>query len=293
VADPAATGPYAYAEVDDSTVSSLSGDTVPLHYAYPTSGPTAGPYPVVVIAPGFEIPASVYYVYAEWLAGFGYVAIVDAYAQNPFAPNHVAAAQDLSAAVDYATTANTTATSPLYGLVDLTKVGVSGHSLGGKLAILAASMDTRFIASLTLDAVDGSMNCSATLCPNAISVLPLPIPTGFLGETLDEMGTVPCAPQSDNFQTLYGKAGSPSLEVTIAGAGHMSFVSSISACGLVCSFCQTPTAPQAQVISLAESYLVAFYELNLRGNAGYQTYLTGAEAQARYVQTNQATIASK
>ena len=44
---------------------------------------------------------------------------------------------------------------------------------------------------------------------------------------------------------------------------------------------------------MAESYLVAFYELYLRGNAGYATYLTGPVAQSRYVATGEATITAK
>jgi hypothetical protein len=47
------------------------------------------------------------------------------------------------------------------------------------------------------------------------------------------------------------------------------------------------------VSALARSYVVAFYERHLRGNVGYDAYLTGAEAQARYVATNLATIESK
>ena len=151
VPDPAAKGPYTYKEGDDTTTSKLSGDSVTLHYAYPTSGPAPGPYPVVVIAPGFEIPPDQYYVYAEWLAAFGYVAIVDGYPQSLFSPNHVAAAQDLSAALDWATAKSSASSGVLSGLVDLTRAGVSGHSLGGKLSILADSMDPRFKASLLLE----------------------------------------------------------------------------------------------------------------------------------------------
>jgi hypothetical protein len=39
--------------------------------------------------------------------------------------------------------------------------------------------------------------------------------------------------------------------------------------------------------------VVAFYERHLRGDLAHDTYLTGAQAQARYVATNQATILSK
>jgi predicted dienelactone hydrolase len=251
---------------------------------------------VVVFAPGFQIPPDQYLNYAQALAGFGYVAIIAGYPQNLFAPNHVAAAEDLSAALDWAMASTTDSTSPLFGLVSTTAAGVSGHSLGGKLAILAAAADSRFQASITLDAVDGSMDCSAQQCPNAIDALPLPIPTGFLGETLDSSGGIlgmSCAPADENYDTLYQKASSPSLEVTVLGASHMSFVSDPATCGLVCSVCQAPTAPQAQVLSLAQAYLVAFYERYLRGNTGYDTYLDGAAAQSAYVATQQATLLSK
>jgi hypothetical protein len=211
-----------------------------------------------------------------------------------FSPDHVAAAEDLSAALDWASTANTTSSSALFGLVDLSLAGVSGHSLGGKLSILAFSMDARFKAGLLLDPVDGSMSCSAQLCPDAISVRPLAVPLGFLGETLDETGTFQaCAPANENYLTLYQAANSPSFAVTLTGAGHMSFVESISSCGLVCELCQTPTASQDQVIGIADAYLVAFYERYLRGNTAYDAYLTGAIAQSRYVAMGEATIQSK
>jgi hypothetical protein len=155
-------------------------------------------------------------------------------------------------------------------------------------------MDSRFRAGLLLDPVDGSMSCAAQLCPTALADLPLAVPLGFLGETLDATGTFQsCAPANENYLTLYQAASSPSFAVTLAGAGHMSFVESISSCGLVCSLCQTPTAPQAQVIGIAEAYLVAFYQRYLRGITAYDAYLTGSVAQSRYVASGEATIQSK
>ena len=44
---------------------------------------------------------------------------------------------------------------------------------------------------------------------------------------------------------------------------------------------------------MAKAYVVAFYERWLRGNTAYDTYLGGAQGQARYVATNQVTIVSK
>ena len=98
---------------------------------------------------------------------------------------------------------------------------------------------------------------------------------------------------ASNFQTFYAQASTPSLEVTAAGANHMSFLDDVSTCGFVCSFCKAATASNAQINGMARAFMIAFYERNLRGNAAYDAYLTGAQAQARYVTTSRATIGSK
>ena len=54
-----------------------------------------------------------------------------------------------------------------------------------------------------------------------------------------------------------------------------------------------PTLGALVVAGMARALMVAFYERHLRGNAAYDTYLTGADATARYVTTSQATIVSK
>ncbi|MFS8069859.1 MAG: chlorophyllase/cutinase-like alpha/beta fold protein, partial [Byssovorax sp.] len=124
----------------------------------------------------------------------------------------------------------------------------------------------------------------------------LTIPTVFLGETIDSTAGgfgQACAPAADNYTTFYAGAKTPSLAVTVTGANHMSFLDDTASCGFTCSFCKMATAPNAQVNAMARAYVVAFYERHLRGDLGYDTYLTGAQAQARYVATKQATIQSK
>ena len=173
---------------------------------------------------------------------------------------------------------------------------MSGHSLGGKLALLAATYDPRVKASFVLDPVDGATNgCTQPQCVVVKDLMPsLDIPTGFVGETSDSTSNLQaCAPASDNFQTFWAKANAPSVEITALGANHMSFLDDTSTCGLVCSFCNAATAPNAQVNAMARALMVAFYERHLRGTTAYDAFLTGAFAQARYVATNEATIASK
>lgn len=290
--DPNVDGPYTFAELDSQYVTTASGNTVAVHVAHPTAGPTSGPYPVVVIAHGFQLPGSQYYGYAKRLASFGYVAIVPDYPAGFTGVNNVKNAQDLVFAIDWAA-----AKPELAGQVDVMNVGMTGHSMGGKLAILAASMDSRVRASITLDPVDSSMSCNPTDCPDASSLTgSLGIPTGYIGETTDATAGgfgQACAPAADNFTTFYSGAATPSLEVTVLGANHMSFLDSVATCGFICSFCNAATAQNAPVNALSKAMVTAFYERHLRNITGYDSFLTGADAQARYVGTGQATIVSK
>jgi pimeloyl-ACP methyl ester carboxylesterase len=175
-----------------------------------------------------------------------------------------------------------------------------GHSRGGKAAVLAAARDPRFAAVLGLDPVDSKppLGCDAqTECPDSRDALAsLSIPSAFLGETTDATGGgfgQACAPADGNYATYYAKARSPSLEVTIAGANHVSFVDDPTACGVTCSFCKAATAKQADVLGLAYAMSVAFFERHLRGATSYQAYLDGAKAQALWASTGLAAIRSK
>jgi hypothetical protein len=155
-------------------------------------------------------------------------------------------------------------------------------------------MDDRVRASITLDPVDSATMCDMQKCPDVSAMLPIDIPLGFVGETLDSMGGgMLCAPAADNFMTYYANATAPTLAVTVLGANHMSFIDDVDSCGFVCGFCKPATLENDVVTALARAYVVAFYGRHLKAEPGYDTYLTGAEAQARYVDTDLAEIVSK
>ena len=290
VSDPNAPGPYAFEEVVEDITVPATDSTFEVTALIPSSGPSDGPYPVVVIAHGFQLPASQYRNYAERLASFGYVAILADYPTSFFGLSHVDVANDLLGALDWAATADA-----LAGQVDVTAVGMTGHSLGGKASLLAATLDDRVDAVIALDPVDSSMSCSPQDCPDVSSLMSaLQIPTGFLGEPLDGAGGFqPCAPAADNYQTFYAGALSPSFEVTVLGANHMSFLDDVASCGFTCSFCNMAMLDNATVNGMSRAYVVAFYERHLRNNTGYDTYLTGQKAQDLYVTPGIATIVSK
>jgi dienelactone hydrolase len=274
LADPSKPGPFATSASDATANVPATGHAVPMHCVVPDA---AGPHPVVLIAHGFQLPAAQYYGYADRLGSHGYVACTADFPAG-FSPNHAQSAQDLVGALDWVLGASAAAGNPLSGKIDPGLVGVMGHSLGGKLSVLAAATDTRFRAVLGLDPVDSAMLCNPTDCPDASDALPLAIPTAFLGETLDStagLGGQACAPAADNFQTFYASAGSPSYSLTLAGANHMSFLDDPATCGLVCSFCKPATLDHAKAIAVARTTTVAFFERRLRNRAEYEDWLTG------------------
>ncbi len=287
--DPSAPGPQPIAENDATASIAATGDSIAIHVAYPTA---AGPFPIVVFAHGFQLPMSQYYAYVTRLASFGYVALTADFPTSFAGNDNPREAKDLVGAIDWAKSDATVGPKS-----DDSRVGMSGHSLGGKLALLAATYDPRVKAAFVLDPVDsgGPSGCTQPQCVVVKDLMPgLAIPTGFVGETTDSTGSFQaCAPAADNFTTFYAKTNSPSLEVTALGANHMSFLDDEASCGVTCSFCNPATAPNAQVHDMARALMVAFYERHLRGNAAYDAFLTGAQAQTRYVATNEATIASK
>ena len=261
-----------------------------IHGAHPTSGPLPPPYPVVIVAHGMQIPSSQYYSYVRHLASFGYVALTVDFTASLVGVDNPKGARQLVDGIDWV------GAQPGLG-ADASVVGATGHSLGGKIALLAATYDARIRASITLDPVDGGgpTGCSPPACVDVSALMPsLAIPTGFLGETLDASGGLqPCAPAANNYATFYANATAPSLSVTVIGANHMSFLDDATACGLTCSLCKPATMDSAVAGSIARAYVVAFYERYLRGNAGYERWLTGIEAQSAWVNAGLATIESK
>lgn len=285
--DPNVDGPWEVLAIEGSV--DVDGVDVGLDGFYPTGGPTSGPYPLIVVAHGFQLPPTQYTQYVRRLGTHGYVALTVDFKAELFGTNHVANVQQVLAAIDWA------GEQPqLAGAVDTNVVGMTGHSLGGKLAVHAAALDERVRASVTLDPVDGSMMCDAQKCPDVTDMLPLDIPLGFVGETLDASGGfMSCAPEANNFLKFFAEATTPALAVTVKGANHMSFLDDVGSCGITCSFCQMATLDNQTVNALARAYVVAFYGRHLKGEAGYEDYLFGAAAQERYVEPGLVSIQLK
>ena len=268
-----------------TATASVSGHDVTITIYLPSS---TGTHPAVFLSPGFVQPAAGYLPYADRLASFGIITLLR---DDPgFSTDSTTAGAELATLVGtWLPAENAKASGPLAAKVDLTKVGLMGHSRGGQASLLAATgtLKGKVVAFFGLDPVDTSAggNTARDALPN------VGIPTVFMGETLDgDAGGfgMACAPSADNYQVLYAAAPSPSMLLTVVGAAHFDFEVQAQAFGA--SFCKDGPAYAAQVLDMAVTISTGFFARELLGapvgagldGAGVATYVqAGALARSQ------------
>jgi pimeloyl-ACP methyl ester carboxylesterase len=270
---PAAPGSF---EVTTSRTSILrAGRTTPVQVHVP--GVPAGTAPLVVMMPGFQATHAGYTGTALHLASHGYV-VLQADPEAPFSVtgvDHLAMTMDVMAVIDWALGPE----GPV--AIDAEAIGVTGHSLGGKIATMTAAADPRVDALFGIDPVDGGGPTGvAETRPDIVpsQVMALALPVGFVGETADSApGTFSCAPGDQNYARFYEAATTApwAAEWTVEGANHVSFLDSGGG-----SFCQPATTPREIVLATTRTLLTAFFERHLTGDAGLDPWLTGDRVPA-------------
>jgi hypothetical protein len=163
---------------------------------------------------------------------------------------------DLSFALDFMTEQNADASSPFHGTLDLTRVGVYGHSTGGGATIQFCGTDTRCVAGLTQDAF---------MTPVSQEVLDRGVtqPFFFLFSQMwaDDLGSK----NNRLFHEFYSHLATPAPVVTILGSRHHDF----SDLPLL-----SPLAPQLGlkgpingklVVTIINDYLLAYFNQELKG----------------------------
>lgn len=232
------------------------------------------PYPLVIISPGLTISRGQFRGYADRLASHGVLVVLQSARSEA---NHAQYRDDTGKLIDWLLAPTGADAAKVQGRADRDRIGVAGHSLGGKISLLAAAADPRIKAALGIDPVDGGLGMQ----PMALDVvdkirLPAGVPLAFLGETVSKRGGMPCAPEGQNYEALYGKAAAPAFALTFVGAAHNDFVDDFAGC-LTCGFCPGGTAPRTRTRDLAIKYVTAYFLWSLRGLSAYADYLSGAE----------------
>jgi len=235
---------------------------------------SGAPFPLVVLSPGFVINRSQYGSYLSRLASHGFVAVSQSARAEA---NHAQYRDDTSKLLTWLLAPTGSSAARISGRIDASRVGLTGHSLGGKISLLVAAKDPRVKAVIAIDPVDAGNPLARDTLPTIR--LPAGVPIGLLGETISKTGgSQPCAPADSNYEVLYRSTSADRFALRFLKAAHTDFVDSPGSC-FPCLFCPGSLAPKAQSRDLAVKYVTAYFLWTLAGDAAAASYLTGPEAQ--------------
>ncbi|MET7988870.1 MULTISPECIES: dienelactone hydrolase family protein [unclassified Streptomyces] len=244
-ADPSAAGPFAVA-YSDVTVSA-SGRSFGARVWYPGSvagsnAPVAtGVHPGLAFGHGFFQGITQYESLLKHYASWGFITVTPT-SQGGLFPSHSAFADDLNASLTWLTAQDTTSGSRFAGAVDTDRLGVSGHSMGGGAALLAASRNPAVKSVSTLAAAE--TNPSAVTASGTLKV-----PAQYVGGSADTIAGV-----SGNQQKMYAAKQAPAQLRVITGGFHCGFEDSS---GFGCdSGTITRAAQQKLTRGITTSYLL-------------------------------------
>ncbi|MFE9988995.1 alpha/beta hydrolase family protein [Streptomyces sp. NPDC005381] len=262
--DPSTTGPnpVAYSDVTVSAASRSYGARV--WYPGSTAGsntPVApGPHPGLAFGHGFFQGITQYDSLLKHYASWGFI-VVTPKSQAGLFPSHSAFADDLNAALTWLTIQNTTSGSRFAGAVDTGRLGLSGHSMGGGAALLAASRNPAVRSVSTLAAAE--TNPSAVTASAALTV-----PAQYVGGSADTIAGV-----ADNQQKMFAAKPAPTQLRVITGGFHCGFEDS-SGFG-----CDSGTITRAAQQKLTQGVTTSFLLYTLGADTSLYDQVWGTAAQ--------------
>ena len=166
---PTSFGPYAIGYTYDTIRPTTNGYDTYLKTYYPAVAEgrdtqpdtSAAPYPCIVWLPGTGGTRESYQGYLGPLCSWGFVVVAVGYNHNYFPSS--CDAQDLEETLDYMEALNATESRVLYGMVNSSAFGLSGHSAGGGLSLYYGAYVDRFKVVQTLAAAisDGAVDAVA------------------------------------------------------------------------------------------------------------------------------------
>lgn len=233
---------------------------------------TPGPRPVVSLSPGLLQPREAYRPYGERLASHGVIVVVRS-DPGVLTDTQTLADDIVTIGTSWLAAENVDDSSPLYGRVDQGRLGLAGHSRGGKASLVAAEQGLHDVAVawFGLDPVDAAEFSGGAMARDALPDLGMP--TGFFGAEV----TSSCSPAGDNYHVLFSVAPSPSVELVGLGAGHTQLQDQDYCVG--CAACSPDgNADSGAVLALAVRYLTAFFARELLDDATVGAGLDGAGA---------------
>jgi dienelactone hydrolase len=233
----------------------------------------AGTHPVVVFTHGYTGTFTDYTFLFEDLASRGYIvasvnhtfeATASEFPDGRMAKSMVGTHMTLSAQLDERSTSfavgarladlhfvvnelerlNNGSKTPFSGKLDLSRLAIAGHSLGGMTALLGLELEPRFLAALTLDGV---------------------LPGPLFGRTTKPVLLMLSGRDTWNHDTceLWGKLGGPRVEINLKGSDHLT---PSDAVWLAKDAVPTGSVGMEKTVESIRNYVAAFLDKNLNGS---------------------------
>lgn len=278
---PSERGPYGVRQfrdrVADATESRRATDLLVFCPAVSAGmAPPVTGFPLVVFSPGFLLSGNAYRSYGEHLASHGLVVALPTLSGWLGNAGHPGLVADMCAVTDYCLAEDEREGSALFGLIDESAIGATGHSFGGKLCLMQALADSRVRAVASIDPVDGggmlrdSADKFPSLAPEEMGDLHVPLL--IIGsERVSVPGfLVPCVLERQNYAHFFDAANPPAIEITQRGAGHGQYID--PGLGPLSMLCAPGTVSGEWVRASAAAYLAAFFLGTLRGDSDARTW---------------------
>ncbi|MFJ5774510.1 alpha/beta hydrolase family protein [Streptomyces sp. NPDC093094] len=263
-ADLSAPGSYAVAYTDVTVTASGRSYGARVWYPGASAGANApvaaGAHPGLAFGHGFFQNISQYESLLRHYASWGLITVTPT-SQGGLFPSHSAFADDLNAALTWLTAQNTTSGSRFAGAVATASLGVSGHSMGGGAAVLAAGRNPAVKSVSTLAAAE--TNPSAVAASNTLRA-----PAQFVGGSADSVAGV-----AQHQQKMYDAKPAPAQLRVITGGFHCGFEDS-SGFG-----CDSGGIPRAAQQDITRSITTAWLLYSLTGETSLYEQVWGSTAR--------------
>jgi len=264
---------------------------------YPSgTNQNAAPYPIIILNHGMAAQYSYYAWFAEAMANKGYIVAM---------PNRIIPGVNMEEGkrltnflLAYLSAKNRFTTS-LEGKVDLTRVGIVGHSMGADVALFSTGVANlkAILAIAPADKSVGAMNFVSNLTSKLLlgkyieksmnkiysNISSTSVPIMYLAGSLDKIVT------SEAPKTLYGLTTSKKALLILNGANHVQFspTGKASSDAIAAMLDNTPTMTASKVQEMTIIYGGAWFDYFIKGDQAAKKMLDDGSASSGTFSTYQ------
>ncbi len=240
-------GPGSQQVISTRMTVSHQGENLPVALYQPVNSPTHAP--AIVFLPGRMAPDDQYESYARALASRGFVVAVRGW--YSMFTSDIELAHDANVIADWLISTQG---------VDPKKIGVAGHSMGGKDAVLAAA---RYGVFASVVAIDPDDNGNVSVVHGVLTWLRVPLL--LIGAEVAWRASSICAPKESNYERFFEEAPAGTVELTLRDADHVQMLDEPDRFGY--GICRSGTADSRQVRITTRRATVGFFVQHILGGS--------------------------